>query len=85
MILNPYNFVPQTAHKKIEIIYSIVLEHECSQEVNLMVSNDTLTNQDINLDRKDLSNDFKQKQFEAYWNIECAEHPSNNHCKIFCD
>ena len=25
------------------------------------------------------------KNTEAYWNNECTEHPSNNHCKIFCD
>ena len=50
-----------------------------------MALNDTFTIQEINLDKKDLSYDFKQKQFEAYWNKECAEHPSNNHCKTFCD
>jgi len=27
----------------------------------------------------------KLKKIEAYWNNECAEHPSNNHCKIFCN
>jgi len=25
------------------------------------------------------------KELEAYWNNECEEHPSNYHCKIFCD
>ena len=29
--------------------------------------------------------DNKLKELEAYWINECAEHPSNNHCKIFCD
>ena len=50
-----------------------------------MALNDTFTIQEINLDKKDLSSDFKQKELEAYWNNECEEHPSNNHCKIFCD
>ena len=39
----------------------------------------------MNLDKKYLSYDNKLKEIEAYWNNECAEHPSNNHCKIFCD
>ena len=50
-----------------------------------MALNDTFTIQEINLDRKNLSFDNKIKEFEAYWNNECAENPSNNHCKIFCD
>ena len=50
-----------------------------------MALNDTFTIQDINLDKKDLAYDNKRKEIEAYWNYECAEHPSNNHCKIFCD
>ena len=25
------------------------------------------------------------KELENYCNKECAEHPINNHCKIFCD
>ena len=49
-----------------------------------MALNDTFTIQEINLDKKDLSYDKKHKEIEAYWNKECA-HPSNNHCKIFCD
>ena len=48
-----------------------------------MVLNDTFTIQEINLDKKDLSFDNKLKKIEAYWNNECIEHPSNNHCKIF--
>ena len=50
-----------------------------------MALNDTFTIQEINLDKKDLSYDNKLKEIEAYWNNESAEHPSNNHCKIFCD
>ena len=85
MILNPYNFVPLTAHLKLEIKYSNDLENKCSQEVSLMALNDTFTIQEINLDKKDLLYNTKPKEIEAYWNNECAEHPSNNHCKIFCD
>ena len=50
-----------------------------------MALNDTFTIQEINLDKKDLSYDNKLKEIESYWNKECVEHPSNNHCKIFCD
>ena len=85
MILNPYNFVPLTAHIKLEIYYSNELEHGCSQEVTLMALNDIFTIQEINLDKKDISYDNNLKETEAYWNKECAEHSSNNHCKIFCD
>ena len=85
MILNPYNFVPLTAHIKLEIYYSNELEHRCSQEVSLMALNDTFTIQDINLDKKDLLSDIKPKRLESNWKRECAEHPSNNYCKIFCD
>jgi len=85
LILNPYNFVPLTAHIKLEINYSNELEHRCSQEVSLMALNDTFTIQEINLDKKNLSFDNKRKEIEAYWDNECAKNPSNNHCKIFCD
>ena len=50
-----------------------------------MALNETFTIQEINLDKKDLSYDTKPKRFLSYWNDECEEHPSNNHCKIFCD
>ena len=50
-----------------------------------MALNDTFTIQEINSDKKNLPFDNKLKKIEAYWNNECAEHPSNNHCKIFCD
>ena len=85
MILNPYNFVPLTAHIQLDINYLIELEHYCSPKVNLMALNDTFTIQKINLDKKDLSYDFKQKEFESYRNKECEEHPSKKDCKIFCD
>ena len=85
MILNPYNFVPLTAHIKLEIYYSYELEHRSSQEVSLMALNDTFTIQEINLDKKNLSFHNKLKEIEANWMKECEEHPSNNHCKIFCD
>ena len=86
MILNPYNFVPLTAHIKLEINYFYELEHRCSQEVSLMALNNTFTIQEINLDKKDLSYDIKPKELEAYCYNECVGYPSNNnHCKIFCD
>ena len=85
MILNPYNFVPLTAHVKLEIYHLNELEHRCSQEVSLMALNDKFTIQEINLDKKNLSFDNKLKKIEAYWNNESKEHPSNNHCKIFYD
>ena len=50
-----------------------------------MALNDKFTIQEINLDKKDLSHDNKLKDIEAYWNNECAEHPSNNYHEIFCD
>ena len=83
MILNPYNFVPLTAHIKLEINYSNELEHKCSQQVSLMALNDTFTIQDM--DKKNLTYDIKAKALKAYWNKECEQHPSNNHCKMFCD
>ena len=85
MILNPFNFVPLTAHIKLETYYSNALEHSCSQGASLMALNDKFTIQEINLDKKNLSYDNKLKEIEAYWNNECAENPSHNHCKIFCD
>ena len=85
MILNPYIFVPLTAQIKLEIYYSYELELKCSQRVSLMALNDKFTIQEINLDKKDLSHDNKLKDIEAYWNNECAEHPSNNYHEIFCD
>ena len=85
MILNPYNFVPLTAHIKLEIYYSNELEHRSRQEVSLMTLNDKFTIQEINLDKKEISFDNKLKEIESYWNNECSEHPSKNHYKIFCD
>ena len=85
MILNPYNFVPLTALIKLEINYSNELEQKYVQEVSLMALNDTFTIQEMDLHTKNLSYDNKAKELEAYWNKECEQHPSNNHCKIFCD
>ena len=85
MILHPYNFVPLTAHIKLEINYSNELEHSCKQEVSLMTLNETFTIQDINLDKKNLLYDPNPKRLKSFWNIESAEHTSNNHCKILCD
>ena len=50
-----------------------------------MALNDTFTIQEINLDTKDLSYRVETKKLETYWNKECKKHPSNNHCKNFCD
>ena len=50
-----------------------------------MALNDTFTIQEMNLDTKVLSYDIKKKELEDYWNNECEQNPSNNHCKIFCD
>jgi len=85
LILNPYNFVPLTAHIQFEIYHSYELEHRCIQEVSLMAINDTFTIQKINLYKKNLAYENKLKDIEDYWNKECVEHPSSNHCKIFCD
>ena len=85
MILNPYNFVPLTAHIKLEIYYTNELEHSCSVGVSIMALNDTFTIQKINLDKKDLSFDNKLKKIEAYLSNECTENPINNYCNIFCD
>ena len=41
--------------------------------------------QEISLDKKDLSHDLKLKELEAYWNNECTGDSRNNHCKISCD
>ena len=85
MILNPYNFVPLTAHIKLDICHPNELERNCSREGSLMALNDKFTIQEINMDTKDLSYDIKAKELEAYWSNECAKHPTNNHCKVYCD
>ena len=82
MILNPYNFVPLTAHIQLEIYHSNELEHSCSKGVSVMALNDTFTIQEINLDKKDLSFDNKLKKIEAYWNKECAEPVSYTHLTL---
>ena len=85
LILNPYNFVPLTAQIKLDITYSNELELKCSQEVILMALNDKFTIQEMGMDKKDLSYNIKAKEIEAYWNNECEDHPTNNHCKVYCD
>ena len=50
-----------------------------------MALNDRFTIQEMDMDKKNLSYDIKEKELEAYWNNECKEHPTKNHCKIYCD
>ncbi len=50
-----------------------------------MALNDTFTIQEMEMDKKDLSYVIKSKELEAYWNNECEKHPTNNHCKVYCD
>ena len=50
-----------------------------------MALNDTFTIQEMEISKKDLSFDIKDKEFKVYWNNECEEHPTNNHCKVYCD
>ena len=85
MILNPYSFVPLTAHIKLEIYYPNELELKCSQEVGLMALNDTFTIQEMNMDTKDLSYDIKVKELEFYWNNEGEQNPTDNRCKVLSD
>ena len=66
LILNPYNFVPLTAHIKLDIYYSNELEHRCDKNVSLMALKDTFTIHDTNLDKKELLNDSKPKGLEVY-------------------
>ena len=54
MILNPYNFVPLTAHIKLEINYSNELEYDSSQELSLIALKDKMTIKEMNLDTKNL-------------------------------
>ena len=85
MILNPYSFVPLTAHIKLEIYYPNELELNCSQELSLMALNDTFTIQEMNMDTKDLSYDIKVKELEFYWNNEGEQNPTDNRCKVLSD
>ena len=85
MILNPYSFVPLTAHIKLEIHYPNELELKCSQQVSLMALNDTFTIQEMNMDTKDLSYDIKVKELEFYWNNEGEQNPTDNRCKVLSD
>ena len=48
-----------------------------------MALNDTFTIQEMNMYTKDLSYDMEAKELEVYWNNECVQHPTDNHCKAF--
>ena len=85
MILNPYSFVPLTAHLKLEIDYPNELELKCSQELILMALNDTFTIQEMNMDIKDLSYDIKVKELEFYLSNEGEQNPTNNPYKVLRD
>ena len=50
-----------------------------------MALNDKFTIQEINMETNEFSYDINAKELEAYWNKECKEHPTNNHCKVYCD
>ena len=50
-----------------------------------MALNDKFTIQEINMDAQDLSYIIKAKKPAAYWSNECEKHPTNNHCKFYCD
>ena len=50
-----------------------------------MALKDTFTIQEMDMDKKDFSYDIKVKELETYWNNECKEHPTNKHCKVYCD
>ncbi len=82
MILNPYSFVPLTAHIKLEIYYPNELELNCRQEVSLMALKDTFTIEEMNMDIKDLSYDIKVKELEFYWNNEREKNPTDNSYKV---
>ena len=50
-----------------------------------MALKDKFTIQEINMETKEFSYVMKSKEPEAYWSNECEEHPTNNHCKVYCD
>ena len=85
MILNPYSFVPLTAHIKLEIYHPNGLEPNCSQEVSLMALKDTFTIEEMNMDIKDLSYDIKVKELEFYWDNEGEQSPTDNRYKVLSD
>ena len=33
----------------------------------------------------DFNYQLPKNQKKEYWNLECMTHPTNNHCKIYCD
>ena len=50
-----------------------------------MALKDKFTIQEINMAAKDLAYYIKEKEVEVYWSNECEKHPTNNHCKVYCD
>ena len=50
-----------------------------------MALNDLFTFQEIDMKKKVISSDINAKALKAYWENECKEYPSNNHCKVYCD
>ena len=48
-----------------------------------MALNDTFTIQEMNMYTKDHSYYIKAKELEVYWNNECVQHLTDNHCKTF--
>ena len=33
----------------------------------------------------DFNYHLPKKELKKYWDQECSSHPTNNHCKIYCD
>ena len=33
----------------------------------------------------DFNYQLPKKEVNAFWNQECMRHPTNSHCKIYCD
>ena len=50
-----------------------------------MALKDKFTIQEMDIDINDFSYDIKAKELEAYWSNEREKHPTNNHCKVYCD
>ena len=50
-----------------------------------MALNDKFTNQEVNMESKDISYDIKAKELEANWINECEKHPTDNLCNVYGD
>ncbi|MDC3137878.1 hypothetical protein OA509_02520 [Prochlorococcus sp. AH-716-I19] len=50
-----------------------------------MALNDKFTIQEINMETKEFSYDINAKELKDYWSNVCEKHPTNNHCKVYCD